>query len=161
MNWRVCARFPDYEVSERGKKASGIIGKVMKPYRRPDGYDMFQLREGNRAFRPLAHQLVAEAFLGPKPFSGAEVCHRDGTRDNNHWTNLRWDSCKGNHADKAEHGTLLRGERTPAAKLTTAQVTEIRQKAADGILQRVLAAEYGVQQSQISRVVRRVNRVHS
>lgn len=163
MFWKVCQRFPSYEVSEcgdvrrikAGKKASGVVGKVMKPYRRPDGYDMFQLREDNRPYRPLAHQLVAEAFLGPKPFPAAEVCHKDGMRNNNHWSNLRWDSCKGNHADKVRHGTHSRGERGPRAKLTTAQAQSIRERAAAGAHQRALADEYGVEQSTISRVVRR------
>jgi hypothetical protein len=162
MEWRICKRFPAYEVSEQGDvrrikagKFSGVVGKVMKPYPHPAGYVMYQLREGNRAFRPLGHQLVAEAFIGPKPFPTAEVCHEDGTRTNNHWSNLRWDSRKGNHADKVRHGTHNRGERAPHAKLTPAQVREIRSRVAAGTRQRILATEYGVDPMTINSVVRR------
>lgn len=36
------------------------------------------------------HQLIAEAFLGPKPFEGAVVMHLDDNPLNNRVENLRW-----------------------------------------------------------------------
>lgn len=161
MKWKECSRFPCYEVSERGdvrriKRGirGGFVGKVMKPYRREDGYNMFILRHLNRSFHVRAHQLVAEAFIGSKPFDGAEVCHRDGTRHNDHVTNLRWDTRAANHADKILHGTANRGENSPGAKLTAAQVSEIRARyAAGGISQQALADEFGVRQPLVSRII--------
>lgn len=161
MIWKTCARFPSYSVSEDGQVKrikpgirGGEVGKLMKPYRRADGYNMFILREANRSHHVKSHQLVAEAFVGPKPFATAEVRHRDGTRSNNHWRNLRWGTRAENVADQAVHGTDKAGERHHASKLSAEQINEIRRRyAAGGILQRELAAEFGVLQGHVSRIV--------
>lgn len=50
------------------------------------------------------HQLVAEAFIGPRP-PGMEVCHRDGDPGNNHVSNLRYGTHSENMIDKKRHGT--------------------------------------------------------
>jgi hypothetical protein len=89
-----------------------------------------------------------EAFVGIRP-QGMECCHNDGNPQNNHWSNLRWDTPKNNHADKVKHGTTNRGEQCGTAKLTLEQVRAIRQ---DTRLQRIIAAEYGVKDNTISRI---------
>lgn len=43
-----------------------------------------------------AHQLVCEAFHGPKPFDGAVVLHKDENALNNKPSNLRWGTQKEN-----------------------------------------------------------------
>jgi|JI10StandDraft_1071094.scaffolds.fasta_scaffold444944_2 hypothetical protein len=160
MIWQTVPSFPAYEVSEAGavrRVAKGIrggeIGKVMKPYRREDGYNMYILRRDNRSFHKKAHQLVIEAFVGPKPFDGAEVCHIDGSRSNDHWTNLRWDSRSGNHADKVEHGTAARGTKHPHAKLDDAKVRQIFQWLEIPLTHEEIARRLGLRQPAISRVV--------
>lgn len=50
-----------------------------------------------------AHQLVALTFIGPPPFEGAEVCHKDGFHHNNHYSNLRWDTHAANMIDASKH----------------------------------------------------------
>jgi DNA-binding CsgD family transcriptional regulator len=40
------------------------------------------------------------------------VCHEDGSRNNNHFTNLRWDTSKGNVDDMQKHGTHASSNRT-------------------------------------------------
>ncbi|QVN18852.1 helix-turn-helix domain-containing protein [Burkholderia pyrrocinia] len=52
------------------------------------------------------------------------------------------------------------GERSAHAKLTTADVVEIRSLFAEGCRQRVLAQRFGVSETQISRVARRVSWAH-
>lgn len=49
----------------------------------------------------------------------------------------------------------LSGEASPSAKLTESDVIEIRRLAAEGVSQFILADQFGVQQPQISRIVRR------
>lgn len=46
--------------------------------------------------RKKVHQIVAEAFLGPKPFEGAVVMHLDDNPLNNSVDNLEWGSQKKN-----------------------------------------------------------------
>lgn len=50
-----------------------------------------------------AHQLVALAFIGPSPFEGAEVCHKDGFHHNNHYSNLYWGTSENNGNDVTKH----------------------------------------------------------
>jgi transcriptional regulator with XRE-family HTH domain len=55
--------------------------------------------------------------------------------------------------DAVSKGRQARGERQGHAKLTQAQVEAIRLRYADGEPQRVLAEEFGVRASAISRIV--------
>lgn len=75
--------------------------------------------------RVFLHVVIAEAFLGPKP-EGLDCCHNDGIRANCCIENLRYDTKKGNCADKTKHGTMYGGERHHDAKLDTASVLQIR-----------------------------------
>ena len=163
MEWRVSPSFPCYEVSEFGSVRrcragirGGRVGKVMKAYIRQDGYRMFILRRDNCSFHKKAHQLVAEAFICPRPFEGAEVCHFDGSRSNDHHSNLRWGTSRDNKIDMLRHGTRMMGEQHPLSRLTEANVADVRRRCAAGELQRVVAAQFGIGQSQVSRIVRGV-----
>ena len=44
------------------------------------------------------HRLVAEAFI-PNPDNLPNVLHKDGNRDNNHYTNLEWSARQSNHPE--------------------------------------------------------------
>jgi hypothetical protein len=53
----------------------------------------------------------------------------------------------------------IRGETHYAAKLSDAEVTEIRQRyAAGGVLQKALALEFNITQQQVSKLIRGVRR---
>lgn len=71
-------------------------------------------------------RLVCEAFHGPKPTLIHQAAHNDGVRTNNRPDNLRWATPQENSDDKKLHGTELRGERNGNARLTSANVLEIR-----------------------------------
>lgn len=123
--------------------------KVLKPWvGTRTGYPMVDLRYKGRHKKVAVHVLVLEAFAGPRPH-GHVACHQDGSRDNNTLTNLRWDSYKGNEADKLKHGTHIRGERNHKNKLNEGAVLAIR---ASTEKQQVLADKYGVTQVCISRI---------
>lgn len=102
MLWKPVPGFLDYEVSEHGDVRHGL--KYLKPERtQGNGRKRFALSVKGRTFRFKAAQLVAMAFIGPKPFRRAEVCHNNGFEHNNHYSNLRWDSRASNVADAVEH----------------------------------------------------------
>jgi len=162
MKWRVSPSFPDYEVSEYGQlrrctKAQGsVVGRILKGHVRKDGYLAYLIRrEGTKRsyLHPKAHQLVIEAFVGPKPFPKAEVRHKDGKRVNDHFTNLEWGSSRDNKADMVRDGTRMQGEKHPFAKLTAADIPVIRAAVAAGEIQRVVGERYGVGPNAISRIV--------
>lgn len=110
MLWKPIPGFLDYEVSESGDVRRGP--KRLTPERtQGNGRKRFSLSKGGRLYRLKAHQLVALAFIGPPPFSGAEVCHRDGFHHNNHYSNLRWGSGESNANEAAKHKILHRAPR--------------------------------------------------
>lgn len=143
-----------YEVSDHGRvrsvdrvvahKTGGRLtlkGRLMVGTRLNAGkYPLVNLWKDGRQHPRYVHSLVLEAFVGPRP-EGFDACHQDGSRDNNHVANLRWDTRKANLADAFTHGTFLHGEKAPWSKLTLDQVMCIR---GDKRSARLIAQEYGV-----------------
>lgn len=105
----------------------------------------------------FSHKAAALAWIGPQP-EGCEVCHRDGNPLNPHMDNLRWGTCKSNHADKVIHGTLPAGESHYKSKLTAEAVAEIRRAYANrqgrywGSV--ALAKKYGVGPASLTKIVK-------
>ena len=161
----ICEKWQDvigfegiYKVSDQGNVVNIITQKykaqcVNKKENRP----YLALWKNNKCKIVKPHRLVLEAFVGKCP-QGMEGCHNDGNPFNNHLSNLRWDTPKNNHADKIRHGTTNRGERCGTAKLTLEQVRAIRE---DTRLQRIIAKEYNIAESMISRIKNRVRWQHS
>ena len=108
--------------------------------------------------RHLVHRLACEWAHGPAPegkphalHAAHEVC---GNRNCIARAHVRWGSREENMADRVADGTSSKGEGNGRAKLTDAQVVEIRERyAAGGISQKALADEYGVTFSLISLIV--------
>lgn len=105
--------------------------------------------------RPV-HQLVLEAFAGPRP--KGKICRHFPDRDpsNNRIENLQWGTYKQNCADKIVHGTGNKGEKHGNAKLTEEIVKQIRQANRKGVMQKTLAEQHHVSPMAISRIVRRL-----
>lgn len=104
------------------------------------GRRFVMLCKHSRGKRFQVHRLVLAAFVGECP-EGMECRHLDGDHTNNRLENLRWGTRVQNAQDRVRHGTHARGEQAAAAKLTEAQVREIR---ADPRGARRLARVYGV-----------------
>lgn len=162
---RPIAGYPAYRVGVDGSVWSRYVrgghGRLANTWRRPrfsmgrGGHPVVTLCRDGTCWSVAVHRLVLEAFAGPCP-PGMEACHfpdRDPT--NNALANLRWDTRKANAADRVEHGTDPKGERNGRAKLTAAQVQEIRAIFARGEATRYqLAKRFGVCWSTINRMVK-------
>lgn len=61
------------------------------------------------------HQLVLEAFVGPCP-PGMEGCHNDDDTQNNHLSNLRWDTRSANEIDAFRNGKKAWNGKSPFIK---------------------------------------------
>lgn len=97
-----------YQVSSIGQVRSLHRKKerLLRIQNHVNGYKQITLRTADGGYvTPRVHQLVAVAFLGPKPSPDHEVCHNDGTRTNNVVENLRWGTRWENAQDKRLHGT--------------------------------------------------------
>lgn len=85
----------------RSLSRAGTPRRILRGSSDADGYRRVTLaRPGGQISRKV-HVLVAEAFIGPKPWEGAEVCHADNSRTNNRVANLRWDTRAGNARDSS------------------------------------------------------------
>lgn len=130
------------------------VGSNLKPLKAtitPDGRS--QVNPSRKARR--VSRLVLEAFVGPCP-PGMEACHfPDRNPSNNRLENLRWDTAEANQADRRFHGTSNAGERNGSARLTEAQVIEIRRRKGAGESSLVLSREFGVARVTINAIVSR------
>ena len=167
--WRSVAGFDGiYEISNAGRVRSvprvvAVSGSVLRPYVRrvrerilrasPGEYGHLSVTLWREHVKTIArvHVLVLEAFVGPRP-EGLYGCHDDGCASNNHLANLYWGTPKQNAADRVRHGTHQQGSQIPWAKFTEADVARIR-SLKGRVSQSKLAAEYGVRQGHISRVM--------
>ena len=118
--WRPVVGFEGlYEVSESGNvrsldrldsRGNQIKGKKLTQCLVGPRWAVTLYREGKRYHGPI-HRLVLEAFVGPRP-DGYDACHNDGDRDNNHISNLRWDTRSANTLDQVQHGTHREARKT-------------------------------------------------
>lgn len=145
IEWTDVPGYPGYQVTATG----AIRGprKVLRPMSTPDGY-LYVITGARRKLR--VHHAVLLAFAGPRS-DGQECRHRDGNSTNNSLLNLQWGTRLENSADKARHGTEPHGEAKPGARLTLAQVKEIR---LDDRASRTVGADYGVSHTAIQRIRR-------
>lgn len=97
-----------------------------------------------------AHRVSYELANGPIP-AGMCVCHRCDNPPCVNPAHLWLGTIAENTADKMEKGRqrFLRGDESPAAKLTTAQIAIIR--ATPGT-QKDVAAQFGISQSHVHRI---------
>jgi len=138
-----------YEVSNHGNIRSVKSGQLKKITEdKKTNRPFLNLWKNNKQTVVRVHKLVLEAFVGKCP-KNMECCHNDGNSFNNHIDNLRWDTHKSNIHDRIKHGTSNRGERCGTSKLTLEQVRAIRK---DDRLQRLIASDYGIAESMVSRI---------
>jgi hypothetical protein len=98
--------------------------------------------------------LVAEAFLGPRPYK-ADTRHLDGNRKNNRLSNITYGTRRENMQDGVRHGTSPKGLRNPVAKLNPKIVIAIRRRRSNKEKIRVIAADYGISEGLVSMVANR------
>jgi hypothetical protein len=141
-----------YEVSDLGNIKSVRTGKAMRPHALPERYPHVTLSRSGLEVSAYVHDLVTEAFIGPKP-EGYEVNHINLNKRDNRLENLEYCTCQENIKHAIEHGAInRRGEAHHGAKLTEAIVASIRSRLASGEKAKVLSEEYGVGVVQIRRI---------
>jgi hypothetical protein len=109
----------EYLISNMGRVFSCSNNRLMKVYYDYRGYARFNMVR-------FVHVLMAEAFMGPKPYA-MQVNHKDGIKKHNILANLEYTTPKGN-SDHAIRTGLKNdhGANNVWAKLSWAQVRQIR-----------------------------------
>lgn len=110
-----------------GNKFIIIKERILKEkFNKQNGYLSVIFSKDNKQKTCYIHKLILLTFKGQCP-PGKECCHNDGNKLNNYVNNLRYDTKKGNQADRKKHGTMLyNGDNPCNRKLTTLQVYQIR-----------------------------------
>ena len=162
--WRpICGWENFYEVSSHGlvrsldrvitHPKSGRVqlkGRVLKPWKNGKGYLSVLLHKDGLRLHKVVHQLVAEAFIGPRPSGKSnQVLHGPNGKLDNTPSNLRYGSQVENEADKLISGTSNRGCRNRTARLSDNDAREIRGRVTAGESCICIAKEYGVSKATI------------
>lgn len=147
--------------SDRADSGRTWPGRVLHPAPNRKGYLQLVLCRDRVQKTLKVHALVAAAFLGPCP-PGFTVNHKFGNKLDNRPEKLEYLSNLDNFLHAKRLGLMeagydkQRGEKCYAAKLTNEQVQKIRDLYATGLhSQTALAHEFGISQTQVSRVIRR------
>lgn len=140
-----------YAVSDLGRVRSfprqtrrGVRGgNILTPWIRPDGYPEVVITCAGLRYKRMVHHLVLETFIGPCP-AGQEARHGPGGKLDARLVNLCWGTRAANVGpDRVRDKQSNRGERSGLAKLTWAQVVEIRARIADGETPTSVAHSFG------------------
>ena len=141
--WRPVPGYPRYEVSSLGRVRSFARyseGRVLRPGKSGRfGYATVALGRGNSR---CVHDLVAAAFLGPRP-EGADVAHLDGNGADSRPENLAYKTRRENNFDRA---------RLDRCVATRAQVAAIRAAGWVHGTGAFLARQFGLSESQVSNI---------
>lgn len=166
MRTRPCPGFEEfYVVRDDGsviRTAPGRnarVGHALIPYIDPTtGYAQVTLHATRQNVRRVG-PLICRAFHGP-PTPGQEVNHKNGRKSDNRACNLEWATKSSNCRHRSRVLGKSRGAAHGGSKLTEREVCEIRRRLAHGETQTALGHEYGVTQTAISLIHRRVNWAH-
>lgn len=126
--------------------ANGVVrsprGKILRLKRQKNGYLRVSLGCGHDEF---VHRMVLIAFRGEPPSSIHETDHDNGCRDDNRLENLFW----GTKAENLQKRNCAKGDNHGRAKITEADVIEIKRgpfyMGRDGIL----AKSLGISREQV------------
>ncbi len=101
--WNTIEKYPDYQVSNKGRVKSLLYGKnrILKPGTDRYGYYQVVLFKDNKAHNTPVHKLVAIAFLNHTPCGHKTVVnHIDFNKTNNNVENLELISQRENTGKK-------------------------------------------------------------
>lgn len=145
-----CVESVNRTVVDTSGRSRFLSGRSLKPFKNKNGYMMVDLGAKNGPRMHRVHVLVAAAFIGPRP-NGMDVCHADGSRDNNSASNLRYASRSENMIDAVGHGRMGKalGSSHASAKLSPKEVLEIR---SSDDSERKIAKKYNVSRGTITAV---------
>lgn len=110
-------------------------------------------RFGERLVSKDVHVLTCEAWHGLRP-PGMVASHLDGNPDNNHQSNLAWETQSQNHARRYEHGTEDRGLKNSRAAVTLEDIIKIRSlRAEENLSHEAIAKLIGVSRVTVTRIL--------
>lgn len=150
--------YPGYSIDENGVAYRPNGKPLAITFGLGFRYPLIRISKDCRIKFFAIHQLVAELFIGPKPFPSAVVRHKDDNKLNYKSSNLEWGTRKLNHADAVRNGTRPNsgeGESNFNSKLTERDVLDIRFCLDFGAGIRTVAKAFNVSTANIFRIKHR------
>jgi hypothetical protein len=157
--WRATPGFSGYEVSSIGRIRRSLpgnrtyVGRILKLQTHKFGYPHANLTRDGKHVGIEVHRLVALAFIGPQPTAAHQVAHWDNDPANCRRENLRWATAVENNNDKERFGTAPIGSRNGSAKLSEADIIEIRRLRAGGEKLAAIGDRFGVAFQTVSKII--------
>jgi hypothetical protein len=151
----VLKEFPNYTIDKQAVVTNRTTGRILTPVLK-NGYLGVRLSAGGKITYKSLHLLVYDSFVGDR-LPGQHIDHINGVRTDNRLVNLSQVTPQQNNSNRLH---LVRGEYVNTAKLTRAQVMEIRQAKAVGAKSEDLAAKYGLSKSTVNRIATGVTWKH-
>lgn len=123
--WIKLKRNGNYSINENGQVRHDESGRIKQPtLSKNNGYLYVDLYQGNKRSKETVHRLVAEAFI-PNPDNKPTVDHKDGNRQNNAISNLRW-------ASYSEQNSRFNTAGVRSQRVKATRYREIRKKRGGG-----------------------------
>ena len=144
--WHDVPGWPGFAVTAEGE-IRGPSGRTLRPMSTDTGH--LYVTAGPKSRKLYVHRAVLLTFVGP-PAPGQETRHENGVPTDNRRANLCWGTKAENAADRIRHSRQPRGESAGTAKLTLADVLEIRRLHGTQSL-RALGARFGVSHTAVRR----------
>ncbi len=125
-------KYPGYKFYKNGDiwsfRRYKVEGRKVKPQINAKGYLYVHLWSiiNKKNKRVRVNRIICELWHGPPPTSKHHARHLNGIKTDNSPDNLRWGTPKENEQDQVRLGKRACGEKMGSAKLTVADVLEIR-----------------------------------
>ncbi|AHJ87154.1 putative HNH homing endonuclease [Bacillus phage BCP8-2] len=150
----------NYSVSTLGNVRNDTTGKILSPGTTEKGYLHVVLQKDGKKKNCRLHRLVALAFI-PNPDNKPEVNHKDGIKTHCRLNNLEWSTRPENVKHSYDVGLSYRkGEDSKHNKLSSLDVTKIKERLQDGHQVKTIAKDYGLDISTISAIKTGKNWAH-
>lgn len=145
--WRPVVGFETrYEVSNLGRMRNKS-GHLLTPS--PTGRTMHLVvtfwQDGKHHTR-LVHQLVLEAFVGPRP-SGHVGCHRDDRAGDNRLENLFWGT-------RLQNNAIHKGDGSHLSKFSSGDIDRVRDLHACGVTNRAIGKWLDMTYGNVAHIIR-------
>ena len=143
----------NYLVSNFGKVYNIKRNIIMRTRYNKQGYEVLVILSKGKPINVSVHRLVAKAFL-ENPLDLPQVNHKDGNKANNGVWNLEWATASSNNQHAFDLGLRKSGELHHKAKLTCADVKDIKYLLSQGVSQRAIAEHFPVGRTTIAKIAR-------